>query len=339
MDKQQRHKKRRNRVKDGVPYSSQLVRRKRLEAQTLQLEAEELTAQLVNLQARRRDVSTRTTLEQSSPRTAHTVTIEVQKLQQSQKMNRTLKVMLVELHKLCAPFAATLGKTNTLQDMEFVFNLRTKVDRPLVEIAFSDKVVNEMSMSLDWLRLDTDTMLAGVDCISNVSFRWHNFPARNCIEATSITPVGCSAQELGDMVWHHATNTEKDTDKAFHCIKRKMPNPLDMNAVAAMVEGLLRVNIVTTFRKYDEGNRIILVGTTKWFLPSGELLLQDYNWTVLLPSPVEPLRLSVMKIFYKLEMTATQSDRAAESQQTLFQAVSTKMRGFHLATQDNLLSS
>ncbi|ETN00920.1 hypothetical protein PPTG_17792, partial [Phytophthora nicotianae INRA-310] len=44
-------------------------------------------------------------------------------------------------------------------------------------------------------------------------------------------------------------------------------------------------NAASKFRKYDEGNRIILVGTTKWFLPSGELLLQDYNWTVGSRSP------------------------------------------------------
>ncbi|ETM00603.1 hypothetical protein L917_02690 [Phytophthora nicotianae] len=41
------------------------------------------------------------------------------------------------------------------------------------------------------------------------------------------------------------------------------PTPLDMNAVASMIEDVLCSNAVSIVRKYDEGNRIILVGTTK----------------------------------------------------------------------------
>ncbi|KAF4147319.1 hypothetical protein GN958_ATG03499 [Phytophthora infestans] len=122
-------------------------------------------------------------------------------------------------------------------------------------------------------------------------------------------------------------------------IRRKTPTPLDMNAEASIVEGQLCNNAVATFRKYDEGDRIILVGTTKWFRPSGELLLQDYNWTVISQSPITPLEACVARHCYKLEMTATSSIEASRAQKLLFHIVSSKMRCLYQDMQDVLLNS
>ncbi|ETN14540.1 hypothetical protein PPTG_22145 [Phytophthora nicotianae INRA-310] len=104
-----------------------------------------------------------------------------------------------------------------------------------------------------------------------------------------------------------------------------------MNAVALMVEGVLCSNAVSKFRKYDEGNRIILVGTTKWFLPSGELHLQYYNWTVVSPSPFSRLGACVMRHYYKLEMTKTLSKESGQTQKLMFDGLSDKMRCFYQA--------
>ncbi|KAE9297347.1 hypothetical protein PR003_g23520 [Phytophthora rubi] len=72
-------------------------------------------------------------------------------------------------------------------------------------------------------------------------------------------------------------------------VQRKCPSPLDVNVVASLRAGLLCVNSVSTYRRYDEGDRVILVGTTKWFLSTGEIVLQDSNWTVISSLPEDPL--------------------------------------------------
>ncbi|KAE8985569.1 hypothetical protein PR001_g22855 [Phytophthora rubi] len=84
-------------------------------------------------------------------------------------------------------------------------------------------------------------------------------------------------------------------------VQRKCPSPLDVNVVASLRAGLLCVNSVSTYRRYDEGDRVILVGTTKWFLSTGEIVLQDSNWTVISSLPEDPLHSCVMKSVYSAD--------------------------------------
>ncbi|EEY67350.1 uncharacterized protein PITG_04360 [Phytophthora infestans T30-4] len=231
----------RKRVSD-VPYSTELLRRKRVEAQTLLLEVQTLSTHLATLQEVRRHQinAVSTTTKGSSVSVTQwrgEAAIESEKRCRAEKLNRELKVLLAEQMKLRGPILKALEKTDALQ------------------------------------------------------------------------------------------------------IRRKTPTPLDMNAEASIVEGQLCNNAVATFRKYDEGDRIILVGTTKWFRPSGELLLQDYNWTVISQSPITPLEACVARHCYKLEMTATSSIEASRAQKLLFHIVSSKMRCLYQDMQDVLLNS
>ncbi|KAG1696825.1 hypothetical protein DVH05_017735 [Phytophthora capsici] len=321
------------------PYSTELLRRKRHEANVLRLEAETLSAQLQELQRSRG--ATRSAATLTEPRTSlwrPVAAAERKKRDRSQKTNRELKALLAELAKIYSPVLKTLIKTNALQDMDFVFRL-PEMERSPPQVNFSETVLDEMTSSLDWLRLDTDTMLSVVDGSATVSFRWQDVPNRNCVLASSITPICARAEELGKMIWCHARNTNKQTDEAFRYIQRKAPTPMDMNAVASMLEGHFCNNVITTYRKYDEGDRVILVGTTKWFLPSGEFVLQDYNWTVISPTAADTGEACVMRHCYKLEMVTTSCDESAQAQKVVFRAVSSKMRNLHQVMQDKLLDN
>ncbi|KAG6951409.1 hypothetical protein JG687_00013633 [Phytophthora cactorum] len=295
----------------GVPYSTELLCRKRVETQTLQLEAQALSIQLAELQATRRDqikdvAALAGVSVASSSQWRGVADIESEKRFRAEKVNRELKVSFAEQMRIRTRILKTLEKAKALEDIEFVLQLEPKIQRPLCGPNFSELLLDEMSTNLDWLRLDTDMMLSVVD----------------------------DSTTMGDMLWGHALTTKKALDRSFHYVRRNTPTPLDMNAVASMVEGPLCTNAVTTFRKYDEGDRIIVVGTTKWFLPSGELLLQDYSWTVVSPSPVNRC---VIRHCYNLEVAATASNDAAQAQKLMFHAVSGKMRSVYLAIQDNLL--
>ncbi|KAJ8522693.1 hypothetical protein ON010_g17663 [Phytophthora cinnamomi] len=238
-----------------------------------------------------------------------------------------------------------LQKTQPLEGLDFVLQLQPKVDRPPRNASFGDALLEEMCNKLDWLRLDTDAVFPVVESDTKVSFRWQLMQS-NCIHLSVITPVACSAQALGvmlqavgDKVWQYTTSSKRDTDKSFHSVRRKTPTPLDVNVVAALHVGSLGANSLTTYRRYDEGDRVVLVGITKWFLCTGQFVFEDYNWTVISASPEDPLRSCVMKNFYKAEMTPDVPAHAAQAQQVVFRTIGDKMRSFRQSIQDYVFSN
>ncbi|KAE8880453.1 hypothetical protein PF003_g35504 [Phytophthora fragariae] len=243
--------------------------------------------------------------------------------------------------KAHASLLKTLQKPQTLkqQNWDFVAQLQPKIERPPSQRPLSDAVLEEMCNNLDWLRLDTDTVFPLVENSTKVSFRWQFVPDTNSIQASLMTPVACSAQELGQMIWRHASNTRRETDKAFRYVQRKSPSPLDVNVMTSLRAGLLCVNCVSTYRRYGEGDRVILVGTTKWFLSTGELVLQDFNWTVMTASPEDPLHSCVTKSVYRLERAHNAPAHAAQAERLFFKTISNKMRGLYQLMQDSLLNS
>ncbi|KAJ8571497.1 hypothetical protein ON010_g5339 [Phytophthora cinnamomi] len=174
----------------------------------------------------------------------------------------------------------------------------------------------------------------------------------NCAHLSVTTPVAFSAQALGDnisehimlqaladMVWQYVMSSKRDADKLFHSVRRKSPTPVDFNVVTALHVGSLGANSLTTYRRYDEGDRVVMVGTTKWFLSTGQFVFEDYNWTVMSASPEDPLRSCVMKSFYKSEMTPDVPAHAAQAQQVVFRTIGDKMRSFRQSIQDHLFSN
>ncbi|KAG6612030.1 uncharacterized protein IUM83_17516 [Phytophthora cinnamomi] len=341
----------RPRTPSGEPYTTSLLRRKRRELQALRLEAEALGDQLSQLRTTRElyFLPVPVSVDGAAVVDAHasatqwrSVAIAQRELRwRAEKTNQELKVMLAEQQQLRAQILRILQKTQPLEGLDFVLQLQPKVDRPPRDASFGDAVLEEMCNKLDWLRLDTDAVFPVVESDTKVSFRWQSMPESNCVQLGLITPVACSAHALGDM--SHALGDKlwqssmRDTDKSFHTVRRKSPTPVDFNVVTALHVGSLGANSLTTYRRYDEGDRVVLVGITKWFLSTGQFVFEDYNWTVISASPEDPLRSCVMKNFYKAEMTPDVPAHAAQAQQIIFRTIGDKMRSFRQSMQDYLL--
>ncbi|KAG6608805.1 uncharacterized protein IUM83_14797 [Phytophthora cinnamomi] len=294
---------------NGEPYTTALWRRKRRELQTLRLEAEALSDQLSQLRTTRQQflpvpavVDTKSSAaaahaHASATRWRSVATTQREQRWRAEKTNRELMVMLAEQQQLRAQILRILQKTQPLEGLDFVLQLQPKVDRPPRDASFGDALLEEMCNKLDWLRLDTNAVFPVVESDTKVSFRWQLMPESNCVQVNLITPVACSAQALGDMLhalgdklWPYPTNTKRDTNKLCHSVRRKTPRPLDVNVIASLHEDSLSVNALTTYRRYDEGKRLVLVGITKWFLSTGQFVFEDYNWVVISASPEDPLR-------------------------------------------------
>ncbi|KAG6594084.1 uncharacterized protein IUM83_19698 [Phytophthora cinnamomi] len=353
-------RKSRPRTPSGEPYTTAVLRRKRRELQMLRLEAEALGEQLSQLRATRElyYVPVPVAVDGAAVVDAHasatrwrSVAIAQRELRwRAEKTNQKLKAMLAEQQavdqQLRKQILKALQKTQPLEGLDFVLQLQPKVDRPPREASFGDALLEEMCNKLDWLRLDTDAVFPVVESNTKVSFRWQLMPESNCVQVNLITPVACSAQALGDMLhalgdklWPYPTNTKRDTNKLCHSVRRKTPRPLDVNVIASLHEDSLSVNALTTYRRYDEGKRLVLVGITKWFLSTGQFVFEDYNWVVISASPEDPLRSCVMKNFCKSEMTPDVPAHAAQAQQIVFRTIGDKMRNFRQSRQDYLLNN
>ncbi|RLN78146.1 hypothetical protein BBJ28_00007983 [Nothophytophthora sp. Chile5] len=57
------------------------------------------------------------------------------------------------------------------------------------------------------------------------------------------------------------------------------------------------INGLNFVRKYEDADRIVLVGTATWFLPADGLQFQDHVWTIVTRSPIDPLNASVVQTF------------------------------------------
>ncbi|KAJ8542550.1 hypothetical protein ON010_g12263 [Phytophthora cinnamomi] len=336
----------RPRTPSGEPYTTSLLRRKRRELQTLRLEAEALGDQLSQLRTTRQQFLPVPIAVDGATQWRSVATTQRELRWRAEKTNRELKVMLAEQQQLRAQILRILQKTQPLEGLDFVLQLQPKVDRPPRDASFGDALLEEMCNKLDWLRLDTNAVFPVVESDTKVSFRWQLMPESNCVQVNLITPVACSAQALGDMLhalgdklWPYPTNTKRDTNKLCHSVRRKTPRPLDVNVIASLHEDSLSVNALTTYRRYDEGKRLVLVGITKWFLSTGQFVFEDYNWVVISASPEDPLRSCVMKNFCKSEMTPDVPAHAAQAQQIVFRTIGDKMRNFRQSRQDYLLNN
>lgn len=183
--------------------------------------------------------------------------------------------------------------------MDFVFQPQPTSGSPLFQVDFSDAILSDQSSSLGRLRLEVDRVfpaLEGSLSITCSSQAKHHETRGNCVDTSSIAPMTCTVQQAGNLLWHHIT-TERNTDahKAFSFVcqrfmywvrqikrlsangwlslvlymqvRTRNPNSLERNCMASLPDGndaLLHLDGVNIVRKYEEADRIVLVGTTTW---------------------------------------------------------------------------
>ncbi|EGZ28083.1 hypothetical protein PHYSODRAFT_293711 [Phytophthora sojae] len=140
---------------------------------------------------------------------------------------------------------------------------------------------------LDSLRLATWTIFStqekesyAIACRSQDTR--HQGDGHRVAETITATPLNCSMQDAADILWQFVSS---DVDKSFNSIRKSNPHPFEMNCVANSREAPQNIDGVVIYRRYDEGDRIF----------------EDKVWTVISPSPSDPLRSSVVRARYQLQ--------------------------------------
>ncbi|KAG7376408.1 hypothetical protein PHYPSEUDO_013586 [Phytophthora pseudosyringae] len=301
------------RQKEGpVRYTTNLQRRKKAELKALREEAHRLNTQLEHLQlARLSHIGLVPVFspQDSNPSVWRSLAmIESEARERAERTNRELKSIMANQIMVNSSIRKILGRSNLLVGMDFVFEPQPRSDRPLQQVDFSDAILIELSSSLERLRLETDKVFPTLEenlSIMCSSRSKHHESGRNCVETTSITPMACSMQKAAEILWRHITTKKnKDTQKSFRFVRTRNPYSLERSCMISLPDGnnLLNLDGVNIVYKYEETNRIILVGTTTWFLPTGGLQFEDHLWTVISPSPNNPLHVSVVRSCYQLQV-------------------------------------
>ncbi|KAL4092744.1 hypothetical protein PRIC1_011735 [Phytophthora ramorum] len=328
-------RKQHSQIKGAVPYSTDLQRRKRREARGLRSEENELRAQLAELRSARQEHVRNAAALATQPGTMNQwrsrAVLENEKRARAERINRELKDILEP----------------QMQIRSAIWNeLHPLVDKPLYNINFNDAALAELTNSLESLRMMTDVVIPLVDTSVTISFRSQRSrqgAVGVCMETRSITPMTCTVQESGDLVWYYIAKINKNDNQSFGKIIKWNPTLCDVNSVASLHEGPTSVNAVNAFRMYNEGTRMVLVGKTKWLLPNEGLLFEDQSWTVISPSLTDPTEVCVSQNYYRIEaktsgFTSTISMAALEAQKMVFDAIGEKMRIMNQSMQDMFLT-
>ncbi|ETO85837.1 hypothetical protein F444_00548 [Phytophthora nicotianae P1976] len=329
-----------------VSYSTELQRRKRNEALALRTQVKELKARLAQLK-RKRQAHLENALALSSGthregtirwRSIAVMACEVRQL--AERSNRELKQIVESQDKVRASILRLLAKTNAIceVDMHFVRKAQPRVDVPLFLPDFVDTIKQRLSSRLKSLHVKL--MFPQADSSTVVSYRYQTVPfghLGNRVDISSTTPMSCSVQETGDLLWSFTTANSMKSASSVDYVAKKTAGPLDMTCVSSLREGPQLLHTISVFRRFNEGDQIVLMGAAMWFLPGAGLVLQDYNWTVISPTQTYPEYRSVVRNCYNLEETIV-SPATTQTQKTILDLVGNRMRIITQEMQDTLLS-
>ncbi|POM69881.1 Hypothetical protein PHPALM_13783 [Phytophthora palmivora] len=345
-------KKDRRRKEDSVQYTTKLQRRKKEELKYLREEAQQLNAQLEQLQqSRLRHI------EMAPPFGSHNGTssmwrslamIESEGRERVEHTHRELKSIMANQVRVHGAICKILGRSNLLEGMDFVFELHPTLNRSLCQVDCNDAILNELTNRLESLRLETGRIFPALgenlstNCVTKKKCRTH---LGQRIETTTTTPMACTVQQAANILWHYHTTTKKSIKNqiSFRFVQMWNDNSVARKFMASLPDGrnLINLNGVDIVHKYDEANRVVLVGTTIWFLSTEGLQFENHHWTVISQSPTDPLRTSVVQSCYQLQVkcvdtTSVTPQDFARVEKVVLNSIGGKLRNV-LQVQQNVL--
>ncbi|POM71422.1 Hypothetical protein PHPALM_12020 [Phytophthora palmivora] len=306
-----------------LPYSTELQRRKRAELRALQLEEQQLTAKLAQFAKSPGYITVGTGTKSSVDNDERRkwqgrAMVACEDRLRAERMNREFKSILLQQFKSFQSIRKVLGQNDILEGMEFVEQLQPTADRPFFQLDFSDPILSQLSSNLGQLCLQAELVLPDTNDAVTVAFRTQNkYYDRYCYEITSTTPLACSVQEAGDILWRFISNKDDEAaDKTF---------------------SFVRMSALSTFRKYEDGSRDVIVGSMSWFLPTEGLEYEGNYWAILSSSPTDPAHSSTVRFCYRLYLKKKGAQPTARTQ-AIMNCIGKQIRCYLQLQQDAFLA-
>ncbi|KAJ8524158.1 hypothetical protein ON010_g16960 [Phytophthora cinnamomi] len=266
-----KHKVRR-RTADSLPYSTAAQRRKKEELCALRLEAQRLSVKLAHL-VQKESAGNKANAEHEELKWRGRAIIECGNRVSSEQTNQKLKAILLQQFKVFQSARKLLGKSGVLE-VDAVVPAMTD----FFAIGFHTKERNSATTG-DW------------------------------IEINSITPLSASVQDATDILWRCISNRDNDAAAKTPSFARER-NPqyreetcenscITSHLMDSADSDALYVDAVSTFRKYRQQKRTVIVGSMRWLLPTEGLEFGGEYWSLVSPSPTNP---STIRFCYRLHL-------------------------------------
>ncbi|ETI41920.1 hypothetical protein F443_12885 [Phytophthora nicotianae P1569] len=346
MHTRPRPRRKRIRKVGSVPYSTDLQRRRRSELLSLRSEAQELERKLLELQQQPSGVKTKVSCQ---PKWQNLATSVCQQREKAESTNRELKKILSNRFSFIASIQTLLRVNDLLEGIE---TLSENSMQLLTQPGTANSLLKEISDSLEQMLPRADSVFPALDSYMAVALKTHKkhhevrgTMGDNCVETISVTPMPCSIAKSGMILWQQLIN-RKDTepDKLYRFIRASRDTALEMSFTLPLSDETKRlwyVDAVSSYRKYEEENRFVLVGKTTWRLRAGGLEFETLHWTVISPSPTQTpqLQASVVKSCNRLQVTHLDpsSLQAIDARRMLLTSIGSRLRRFMKTVQDRLL--
>ncbi|KAG6603058.1 Replication protein A 70 kDa DNA-binding subunit [Phytophthora cinnamomi] len=339
----------------GLPYSTELQRRRKAELQELRLEELQLRDQL-NLMVQSFSASNEVFPTSKDPdvrdkkfkwRKRAIAHCEARAL--AQRTNQTLKQMLQQQFKCFQAVRRQFEQEDALYDLDFLKHMQPTQDRPFLRVDFSRSLLDELSSDLGMMYLGANTVVPTTNSNPSVLLRSQTRLHENgtrYFETTSVTPLACTVHEAGDILWGYVTKADAtDNNKAFNLTRVTSIDDCDVtqerqfttsHIIQDSVSALVWLEAASIYRKYSEGGRHILVGAINWLVPGEGLEFKDKFWTVVSAAPMDPTHSSVVQTYYKLEVKKA-GTQSTEKIEVLMQHIGRMTRCYLQCMQDAFL--
>ncbi|KAL3665313.1 hypothetical protein V7S43_009941 [Phytophthora oleae] len=346
-------KSRRKQNPDLLPYSTSLQRRKKAKLHALRVEAQQLTVRkecLLQALGNKKTADTKSEIPAGCVERHkwHSEAMtQYEKLVRAERTNRELKEILMQQFKVFQSVRKEIGQSGVLEGMEFLERLHPTADRPFFQLDFSAPILAALSSRLDQLSLQADLVLPEVnqDCI--VTFHTqsrHHLVSGHCFEVTSTTQLAYSARETGEILWRVISNKENDAvERTFSFARERTPQHCDevfnTSCIASLImedanQAPFCVDAVSTFRKYEEKDRVIIVGSMGWLLPTEGLEFEGNYWAVISSPPTSPANTCAVRFCYRLRVKNAGS-QSIERTQKIVNCIGNHIRCYLQLQQDS----
>ncbi|OWZ17403.1 hypothetical protein PHMEG_0008665 [Phytophthora megakarya] len=293
-----------------VPYSTGLQRQRKAELDELREEERKLSDQLkfllpVHGHTRREQVVAPNEIQHEQWRSQAMTKCEERI--QAERQNRELKAIFIRHVKLFKSVRKVLADDDTIEGVEFVVQPRLAIDRPLFHIDTTEAILGELSSNLSRMYLETCMVMPPLSDNLSVAFRSLLSGNRDKIfETTSMTPLQCTVYEAGGVLWQDIAKVDNmSTKQSFNL------NSVSLSYVSSLFVQTNDLDIpryvvaITTHKQFENKDRVILVGSVRWMIPTECLEFEDQCWIVIEPSNVDTTYSSVVRTYYQLRTKTT----------------------------------
>lgn len=235
------------------------------------------------------------------------------------------------------------------QGMEFLKRPQPTADRPFFQLDFSAPILAALASRLEHLSLQADWVMPEVNRDSIATFRTqsgHHPESGYCYEVTSTTRLAYSAHKAGDILWRVISNKENDAaERTFSFARERTPQYCDeifnTSCIASLIiqdhiKAPFYVDAVSTFRKYEEKDRVIIVGSMGWLLPTEGLEFEGNYWAVISSPSTSSGNTSVVRFCYRLRVNNA-GFQSFERTHKIMDCIGTQIRCYLQLQQDSFL--